>query len=117
VIQSPQILELSGIGSSSLLKKHGIETIINNPNVGENLQDHAIAGVSFESAIPTFDSFRGPKVAAAVFAEYKDKKPGPMAFATYSAAFTPCMPLLQNPNELQKLLDEHLKHSPQESPA
>lgn len=67
VIQSPQILELSGIGSSSLLSKHDIETIINNPNARENLQDHAIVGVNFESAIPTFGSFRDPKVAGSSF--------------------------------------------------
>jgi choline dehydrogenase len=36
--QSPQILELSGIGSKELLQKHRIEVIVDNPNVGENLQ-------------------------------------------------------------------------------
>ena len=39
-VQSPQLLELSGIGSSEILKAAGIETKIDNPNVGENLQDH-----------------------------------------------------------------------------
>jgi len=117
VIQSPQILELSGIGSSSLLKQYGIETIVDNPNVGENLQDHAIVGASFESAIPTFDSLRDPKVAGPAFAEYKENKSGPMAFATYSAAFMPCMSLLQDNSELQQLLDDHLKDSPPEFPA
>jgi len=37
-----KILELSGIGSKALLEKHGIEVLIDNPNVGENIQDHAI---------------------------------------------------------------------------
>lgn len=36
--QSPQILELSGIGSKKLLQHHNIEVVIDNPNVGENLQ-------------------------------------------------------------------------------
>lgn len=62
VVQSPQILELSGIGSRELLTSHGIETMVDLPRVGENLQDHAIVGVSFESAIPTFDSFRNSEV-------------------------------------------------------
>ena len=39
-IGSPQILELSGIGSRSVLSKYGIETLVENQNVGENLQDH-----------------------------------------------------------------------------
>ncbi|KIK64396.1 hypothetical protein GYMLUDRAFT_240943 [Collybiopsis luxurians FD-317 M1] len=38
--QSPQILELSGIGSPDVLAKHGIECIVPLPGVGENLQDH-----------------------------------------------------------------------------
>ena len=39
-IQSPQLLELSGIGNQSLLKTHGIKVIVNNPNFGEDLQEH-----------------------------------------------------------------------------
>lgn len=111
-IQSPQILELSGIGSHSLLKKYGIDTIVENPHVGENLQDHAIIGASFESMVPTFDSFRDPKLAGAAIAEYEAKKSGPMAFATYCAAFMPCMKLLQDDTQLRQLLDHHLEDKP-----
>lgn len=32
--QSPQILELSGIGSRSILNSHGIECLYDNPNIG-----------------------------------------------------------------------------------
>lgn len=39
-IQSPQLLELSGIGGKSLLRKYGIPVVVDNPNVGENLQEH-----------------------------------------------------------------------------
>ena len=39
-IQSPQILELSGIGASEVLTKAGIDVKVHSPNVGENLQDH-----------------------------------------------------------------------------
>ena len=39
-IQSPQILQLSGIGSAKLLQRYGIEVIADSPEVGENLQDH-----------------------------------------------------------------------------
>ena len=39
-IHSPQILQLSGIGSPELLNKHGIETIVNLPGIGQNFQDH-----------------------------------------------------------------------------
>lgn len=39
-VQSPQLLELSGIGSSRVLQAAGIDVKVDNPNVGENLQDH-----------------------------------------------------------------------------
>ena len=39
-INSPKLLQLSGIGNAVELKKHGIDIIHNLPGVGENLQDH-----------------------------------------------------------------------------
>jgi choline dehydrogenase len=38
--QSPQLLELSGIGQSGLLKEHGIDVVHALPGVGENYRDH-----------------------------------------------------------------------------
>ena len=39
-VHSPQMLQLSGIGSSQILSKHGIDTVVNLPGVGQNFQDH-----------------------------------------------------------------------------
>ncbi|MDJ0921279.1 MAG: choline dehydrogenase [Henriciella sp.] len=39
-VQSPQILQLSGIGSAEMLRKHGVTAIVDQPSVGANLQDH-----------------------------------------------------------------------------
>lgn len=39
-VQSPQLLELSGIGDPDILKAAGIDVKVTNPNVGKNLQDH-----------------------------------------------------------------------------
>jgi len=44
-LQSPQVLQLSGIGPADLLKRHGIPVIADAPEVGENLQDHYQARV------------------------------------------------------------------------
>ena len=41
-VQSPQLLELSGIGRPDVLKDHGIEVRRALPGVGENLQDHYV---------------------------------------------------------------------------
>jgi choline dehydrogenase len=39
-IQSPQLLQLSGVGPANLLESHGIDVVADAPEVGENLQDH-----------------------------------------------------------------------------
>ena len=39
-LQSPQILQLSGIGPKGLLAKHKIPLVADSQEVGENLQDH-----------------------------------------------------------------------------
>ncbi|KAF8874407.1 hypothetical protein BD779DRAFT_1804938 [Infundibulicybe gibba] len=46
-IKTPQLLELSGIGNATLLKSLGIQTLIDLPGVGENLQDHMLLGSDF----------------------------------------------------------------------
>jgi choline dehydrogenase len=39
-IQSPQLLQLSGIGPGALLQRHGIAVVKDAPGVGRNLHDH-----------------------------------------------------------------------------
>ncbi len=39
-LQTPQLLQLSGIGPAGLLREHGIDVIVDAPEVGANLQDH-----------------------------------------------------------------------------
>lgn len=51
-IQSPQVLQLSGIGAGSLLQERGIEVVHHLPGVGENLQDHLQIRLSYECARP-----------------------------------------------------------------
>jgi choline dehydrogenase-like flavoprotein len=47
-INSPRLLELSGIGGSELLQRLGIDVVVDNPHVGENLQNHLFTGLVFE---------------------------------------------------------------------
>lgn len=46
-INSPQLLQLSGIGPAALLRKHGIEVIADMPGVGANLRDHVNGPLMF----------------------------------------------------------------------
>lgn len=118
--QSPQILELSGIGDRTLLESHGIKVLIDNPNVGENLQDHPFTGISYEvkDGIATADVLRrDPKVAQAAMAEYMSNKTGPMtSTALASFAFMPIVDFLTpddaGPAALKNLLDKHLHNTP-----
>jgi choline dehydrogenase len=41
-INSPQLLQLSGIGPADLLREKGIDVVADLPGVGENLQDHYV---------------------------------------------------------------------------
>lgn len=76
-INSPQILELSGIGDAELLKSLGINVIVDNKHVGENLQNHPTVGMCFEvvdqKGFETMDGIlRGEAPAfAAVQADYE----------------------------------------------
>jgi len=48
VINSPQLLMLSGIGDPKELSRHGIECKVPLAGVGQNLQDHISCAVEFE---------------------------------------------------------------------
>src|SRR5215475_2847832 len=51
-INSPQLLQLSGVGPAGLLREHGIDVIADLPGVGENLQDHLEVYVQYACKQP-----------------------------------------------------------------
>ncbi|MGO1912342.1 MAG: GMC family oxidoreductase, partial [Corynebacterium sp.] len=51
-IDSPKLLMLSGIGPAEHLAEVGVETLVDAPGVGEHLQDHPEAVISWESKVP-----------------------------------------------------------------
>lgn len=53
-MQSPVILERSGIGQKEILDKAGIITKIELPGVGENLQEHYAGGAGFGEYLNLF---------------------------------------------------------------
>jgi choline dehydrogenase len=54
-VNSPQLLQLSGIGPASALAALGIAPIIDNPSVGGHLQDHLAVVYSYKSTVPTLN--------------------------------------------------------------
>jgi len=55
VIQSPQLLMLSGIGPADHLEEHGIDVRVDLQGVGRNLQNHLNTSVIYESTEPEPD--------------------------------------------------------------
>jgi len=51
-LQTPQLLQLSGVGPAALLHSFGIPVVHELPGVGENLQDHLQARVIYECTRP-----------------------------------------------------------------
>ncbi len=49
---SPHLLMLSGVGDAVALQGHGLEIVHHSPEIGANLQDHAVAGLGFEMRRP-----------------------------------------------------------------
>lgn len=80
---SPRILELSGIGGADLLQRLGIDIVIDNPHVGENLQNHVFTGLVFEARddVDTIDAFfrQEPDAVAAAMQDYGTKGTGPLS--------------------------------------
>jgi choline dehydrogenase len=58
-INSPQLLQLSGIGPGDLLRSHGIARVRESPAVGRNLQDHLCIDHLYRSRLPTLNGVLG----------------------------------------------------------
>lgn len=112
VFNTPQILELSGIGDPGLLARHGIDVVYANSAVGENLQDHIRTGLSFEANddVPPMLSKTMPEDEARRM--YEEDRSGPWAEqGAFAFSYTPLVPFLggQGDAALKTLLDEHLQ--------
>lgn len=59
-LHSVQLLQLSGIGSASLLKSLDIPVAVDLPGVGNNLQDHCLVGTFYPCRAPLEESHVEP---------------------------------------------------------
>ena len=55
-VNSPQLLQLSGVGPAALLQQHGISLVRDLGAVGGRLQDHIAVSYFFESSEPTLNN-------------------------------------------------------------
>jgi choline dehydrogenase len=80
-LQSPPILMRSGIGPAAQLQQHGIEVLVDSPNVGRNLQEHAGISISKLVDIPTYNTQAGPISGPLAALNYIFRKRGPLSSA------------------------------------
>jgi len=80
-IQSPQLLQLSGVGPAWLLAEFGIEPVHVSPGVGENLQDHLQVRLMYEVTRPitTNDAVRSLSGRARMGLQWLVRRNGPLA--------------------------------------
>jgi choline dehydrogenase len=81
-VNSPQLLQLSGIGPGNTLAAQGIATLLDNPAVGGNLQDHLAVVYSFKSTRPTLnEELHSPIRQAIAGARYLLARSGPLSLS------------------------------------
>lgn len=81
-INTPQILQLSGIGPGALLQRHGIDTLVDAREVGRNLMDHVGLDLMFAARQPSMNQVLRPwhgKVRAAL--QYALTRKGPLSMS------------------------------------
>jgi choline dehydrogenase len=59
-INSPQLLQLSGVGPGAALQSLGIHVVADSPAVGQHLQDHLCIDYVYRSHVPTLNDQLGP---------------------------------------------------------
>lgn len=59
-VNTPQLLQLSGVGPAALLRSLGIPVVLDNPNVGANLQDHVGINYTYRARVPTLNQILRP---------------------------------------------------------
>ncbi|GLS32179.1 choline dehydrogenase [Mesorhizobium albiziae] len=99
-VNSPQLLQLSGIGPTDLLKSLGIEVLVGNDNVGANLQDHVGINYTFKGKEPTLNQLLRPWWGKLlVGAQYLLLRSGPLSLSMNNAGgFFRTDPALSRPN-------------------
>ncbi len=116
---SPQLLEISGIGKPELLKERGVNPFHDLPGVGENLQDHFGIGAEYRSTKPTTvnDLYNNPLRGGLQLLRFLLFRTGPFADnGNYSNTFICSSPEVDRPDMMVTFMawctDENLKPHP-----
>ena len=99
-INTPQLLQLSGVGPADLLRSLGIPIVHDNNNVGANLQDHLGINYTFKGKVPTLNQLLRPWWGKLyVGMQYVLSRSGPLSLSMNNAGgFFRTDPQLARPN-------------------
>jgi choline dehydrogenase len=98
---SPQLLQLSGVGPRALLEAHGVPLVHESPEVGEGLQDHFYCRTFWRANKPVTlnDDMLSLWRKAKIGLQYALLRRGPLTVAAgYAAAFVRTRPELKRPD-------------------
>ena len=100
-LQSPQLLQLSGIGPGAVLQQHGIPVVTDIPGVGGNLQDHLALRLIYKCTRPitTNDDLKNLWRMARTGLRYVLFRGGPMAIGVMTGGLiTKVLPESRTPD-------------------
>jgi choline dehydrogenase len=100
-INTPQLLQLSGVGPAPLLREHGIPVVLEQPHLGEHLQDHFQARIVLKCTRPITvnDDMQSLWRMARMGLRYAFLRKGPLAVsAGYAGGFWRTRPELKRPD-------------------
>jgi len=85
-VDSPKLLQLSGVGDPALLQRHGIPVVHASPAVGKNLQDHVCASYYYKANQKTLnDVFSSWIGKAGAGLEFLLSRRGPLSISVNQA--------------------------------
>ncbi|BBQ01376.1 choline dehydrogenase (plasmid) [Burkholderia sp. SFA1] len=81
-VDSPKLMQLSGLGERALLAKHGIPVVHELPAVGKNLQDHLCVSFYYRATVKTLNDELGSLFGKAKAAlRYLTSRKGPLSMS------------------------------------
>lgn len=98
-IQSPKLLQLSGVGPADLLNAHNIPVIADRANVGKNLREHRYLSTQYRVKGHSLNHKFGGLGLAASALDYFIRKKGPLTHSAHEVGgFVKTRPSLDRPD-------------------
>ncbi|KAL7928636.1 putative choline dehydrogenase [Trichoderma chlorosporum] len=77
--QTPQLLQVSGVGPAALLKKFNIPVVADRPGVGQNMGDHVFFGIAYRVNLETATTLSNPAIMLQAEEQFNRLGSGPLS--------------------------------------